>query len=349
MKLLAKLRIDAFMLGILATVALAAVLPARGTAADVLDWAVKIAIAVLFLLYGARLEPREALNGLRHWRLHSVVLLTTFVIFPLIGLALRLLVPSVLTQDLYTGVLFLCLVPSTVQSSIAFTSMARGNVAGAVVSASLSNLLGVFITPLLVILLMKTTGNVHVSASAVGMIVIQLLLPFLAGQVLRTRMTWLTRHASAVKAVDRGSVYLVVYSAFSAGVTEGIWHALSLKTLLATAAVCAGLLAVVLCVTSYGSRLLRFDRGDRIVVTFCGSKKSLATGLPMASVLFAGHPIGLIVLPLMLFHQIQLFTCAVLAQRYAREAEPKESEPAWEHDRGGVGEMSMTPSPAPNG
>ncbi|AYF74197.1 bile acid:sodium symporter [Nocardia yunnanensis] len=322
MQLLAKLRIDSFMLGILATVVLAALLPARGGAAEALDWATKIAIALLFLLYGARLKPREALAGLRHWRLHATVLTATFVLFPLLGLALRPLVPSVLTPDLYTGVLFLCLVPSTVQSSIAFTSMARGNVAGAVVSASLSNLIGVFATPLLVMACMNTTAGVHVSPTAILAIVVQLLLPFLAGQLLRPHLGWLLSRPSATKTVDRGSVYLVVYSAFSAGVTEGIWHGLSARVLISTVLLCAALLALVLTLTSLTSRLLRFSREDRIVVTFCGSKKSLATGLPMASVLFAGHPVGLIVLPLMLFHQIQLFTCAYLAQHYARQPEP---------------------------
>ncbi|MGY4099245.1 bile acid:sodium symporter family protein [Nocardia sp. R16R-3T] len=322
MKFLAKLRIDAFMLGILASVAVAALLPARGNAADVLDWITKVAIGVLFLLYGVRLEPREALAGLRHWRLHSSVLSVTYVVFPLIGLALHVLVPSVLTDDLYTGVLFLCLVPSTVQSSIAFTSIARGNVAGAVVSASLSNLVGVFATPLLVMLLMDTTGNATVSPTAILAIVVQLLLPFLAGQLLRPRMTWLLRRARVTRAIDRGSVYLVVYAAFSAGMVEHIWSGISPRALLATVAVCAGLLAMVLTITTVGSRLLGFARPDQIVVVFCGSKKSLATGLPMASVLFTGHPIGLIVLPLMIFHQIQLLTCTVLAQRYARSTEP---------------------------
>ncbi|MFE3794174.1 bile acid:sodium symporter family protein [Nocardia tengchongensis] len=322
MQLLAKLRIDSFMVGILATVALAALLPARGEAAELLGWATKVAIAVLFLLYGARLEPREALDGLQHWRLHACVLAATFVLFPLLGLGLRVLVPGVLTPDLYTGVLFLCLVPSTVQSSIAFTAMARGNVAGAVVSASLSNLIGVFVTPLLVVMLLNTTAGVRVSPSAVLAIVVQLLVPFLAGQLLRPRLRRVLGHPAATRTVDRGSVYLVVYAAFSAGVTEGIWRGLSAGVLLSTGLVCAGLLAVVLTVTSVSSRRLGFSRDDRIVVTFCGSKKSLATGLPMASVLFAGHPVGLIVLPLMLFHQIQLFTCAALAQHYARSPEP---------------------------
>ncbi|GAB4589785.1 bile acid:sodium symporter family protein [Nocardia sp. IFM 10818] len=321
MRFLGKFYIDGFILSILATVVVASVFPARGDAAAVVDWLTKIAIALLFLLYGARLHPREALAGLRHWRLHLVVLACTFVLFPLLGLAAHVLVPSVLTDDLYTGLLFLCLVPSTVQSSIAFTSIAKGNVAGAIVSATLSNLLGVFLTPALVILLMNTTGQARVDPSAIVDIVLQLLVPFFLGQLIRPKIEgWLARYAEPTKLVDRGSILLVVYSAFSAGMVEGIWHTLSPWRILLLAGVCAVLLALVITATVVAGRLAGFDRGDRIVVVFCGSKKSLATGLPMATVLFAASPVGLIVLPLMLFHQIQLITCAALAQRWARTA-----------------------------
>ncbi|UGT40676.1 bile acid:sodium symporter [Nocardia yamanashiensis] len=321
MRFLSKFYIDGFILSILAVVAVASVFPARGEAAEVVSWLTKIAIALLFLLYGTRLSPQEALAGLKHWRLHVTVLVCTFVLFPLLGLAARLLVPHILTEDLYTGLLFLCLVPSTVQSSIAFTSIAKGNVAGAIVSATVSNLLGVFLTPALVILLMNTTGQARVDPSAVLDIVLQLLVPFFLGQLIRPKVIgWLQRHAEPTKLVDRGSILLVVYSAFSAGMVEGIWHAMSPWRILALAVVCAVMLALVLGATMLIGRGEHFDRGDRIVVVFCGSKKSLATGLPMATVLFAGAPIGLIVLPLMMFHQIQLITCAALAQRWARTA-----------------------------
>lgn len=321
MRFLSKFYIDGFILSILAVVAVASVFPARGEAAEVVSWLTKIAIALLFLLYGTRLSPQEALAGLKHWRLHVTVLVCTFVLFPLLGLAARLLVPHILTEDLYTGLLFLCLVPSTVQSSIAFTSIAKGNVAGAIVSATVSNLLGVFLTPALVILLMNTTGQARVDPSAVLDIVLQLLVPFFLGQLIRPKVIgWLRRHAEPTKLVDRGSILLVVYSAFSAGMVEGIWHAMSPWRILVLAVVCAVMLALVLGATMLIGRGEHFDRGDRIVVVFCGSKKSLATGLPMATVLFAGAPIGLIVLPLMMFHQIQLITCAALAQRWARTA-----------------------------
>jgi solute carrier family 10 (sodium/bile acid cotransporter), member 7 len=316
---LARLPVDTFLLALLAVVALAAVFPAGGSAADVLSVATKIAIALLFLLYGARLSPNEALHGLRHWRLHLLVLAATFVAFPLLGLAARALVPSVLTPDLYTGVLFLCLVPSTVQSSIAFTSIAHGNVPAAIVSASLSNILGVVLTPLLVVLLMHTAGAPRIDGSAVLDIVVQLLLPFIAGQLLRPWLApWVHRHALVTKAFDRGSILLVVYTAFSMSIAEHIWSTVSPWRVVAVAGVCVVLLAIMLGVTVGMSGLARLNRADATVVLFCGSKKSLASGLPMALVFFGTGAVGLIMLPLIIFHQIQLFVCAVIASRMSR-------------------------------
>ncbi|KOS57255.1 bile acid:sodium symporter family protein [Rhodococcus sp. GXMU-t2271] len=313
-------RLDPFLVGILTTVAVAGLLPASGTALDIFTWAAKIAIGLLFFLYGARLSTREALEGLRHWRLHLTILATTFALFPLLGLATKLLVPTVLTEPLYLGVLYLCLLPSTVQSSIALVSVARGNIAGAVVSASASSLLGIVATPLLVALTMTTQG-VTFSASAVLDIVLMLLVPFVAGQLLRRWIGgWVGRHGRPLKIVDRGSILLVVYVAFSRGMNEGIWSSLSLGRLLALTGVCLVLLALVLAITWFGAPRLGFAYEDRATILFCGSTKSLATGLPMATVLFPGQPIGLIVLPLMLFHQIQLLVCAAIAARLAKRA-----------------------------
>ena len=192
--------LDPFLLALAGTVALAAVLPAHGAAAEAASIAAKAAIALLFFLYGARLSPQQAWHGIRQWRLHLLVLATTFVLFPLLGLAARALVPSVLTSDLYHGVLFLCLVPSTVQSSIAFTSIARGHVSAAIVSASLSNILGIVLTPLLVVLLLNTSGAIRVDGNSIRDIVAQLLLPFGAGQLARPWIAGLiTRYAALLK------------------------------------------------------------------------------------------------------------------------------------------------------
>ncbi|MEZ5153207.1 bile acid:sodium symporter family protein [Rhodococcus zopfii] len=313
-------RLDPFLVGILATVAVAAVLPAGGVVLTGFTWASKIAIGLLFFLYGARLSTREAVDGLKHWRLHATILATTFVIFPLLGLAAKVLVPWLLTDPLYIGVLYLCLLPSTVQSSIALVSVARGSVPGAIVSASASSLLGIFVTPVLVALTMATQG-VTFSASAVLDIVLMLLVPFAVGQVLRRWIgTWVTQHGKALKLVDRGAILLVVYVAFSRGMNEGIWSSLSIARLLALILVCITLLSLVLALTWFGSRRLGFSYEDRTAILFCGSTKSLATGLPMATVLFPGQPIGLIVLPLMLFHQIQLLVCAAIAARLGKNA-----------------------------
>ena len=261
---------------------------------------------------------------MRQWKLHLLVLATTFLIFPVLGLAARTLVPSVLTIDLYNGLLFLCLVPSTVQSSIAFTSIARGHVSAAIVSASLSNILGVVLTPLLVVLLMQTSGAPRVDGTAIRDIVLQLLLPFAMGQLLRPLIAdWLAQHTLLTKAVDRGSILLVVYTAFSIGMTAHIWSSVDPWQLVAVAVVSTVLLALVLAITVATGRLARLDRGDAIVLLFCGSKKSLASGLPMALVLFPATGVGLIMLPLMIFHQIQLMVCSAIASRLSRGGEPE--------------------------
>lgn len=316
-----RFRPDPFILALVATAIIASAVPATGEPLEALRVASKISIGLLFFLYGARLSTKEAITGLKHWRLHTSILVVTFVLFPLLGLAARFLVPEILTKPLYFGVLLLCLVPSTVQSSVAFTSIAHGNVAGAVVSASLSNLLGVFITPLLVAALMRGTGDVHVDAVSIVKIIIQLFLPFVAGQLIRPIIgRWVTKHNSRLRIFDRSSILLIVYVAFSEGVNAHVWATLDAAALIGLVAVCVVLLALVMTATVVLGRLLHFDRGDRIALIFCGSKKSLASGLPMATVLFAGHGIALIILPLMLFHQIQLVVCAWLAGRLARNA-----------------------------
>ena len=319
-----RLNVDPY-LGLLAgTVALAAVLPARGAGAVVMNWAVYAAVAALFFLYGARLAPRAVVEGMAHWRLQGLVFASTYVLFPVLGLAATILMRPVLSRELLAGITFVCVLPSTVQSSIAFTSIARGNVPAALCSASVSNLFGILLTPALVALLISTSG-VGFSTKALEDIALQLLLPFGLGQAVRPFAgAFLQRWKRVTSCVDRGSILLVVYAAFSEGMVAGIWSQLSLSSLMVLMVVNAGLLALVLAATTMASRKLGFNKEDEIAIVFCGSKKSMASGIPMANVLFPGHSVGLIVLPLMLFHQLQLFACATLAQRYARasSAEP---------------------------
>ena len=255
----------------------------------------------------------------------------TFVLFPLLGLALKPLLLPLVTRELYTGVLFLCVLPATVQSAIAFTSIARGNVPAAVCSASASTMLGVFITPVLVnlVVLPHAAGSTN-EFDSIGRILLQLMLPFIAGHLLRPWISgWLHRQKEILGFVDHGSILLVVYTAFSAAVIEGLWKQVSPLALAGLLVVCAVLLGCTLFLTGWFARRLGFDKADEITIVFCGSKKSLASGIPMAKVLFPAQSVGAVVLPLMLFHQMQLMVCAVLAARYRRRVDDAQAiEPA---------------------
>jgi solute carrier family 10 (sodium/bile acid cotransporter), member 7 len=317
MDTLSRFRPDGFTMTMLATVGSALLLPCRGATAGLFESVTGLAIALLFFLQGAQLSRAAIVVGAFHWRLHLVVFAATFVLFPIVGLALRPLSGNVLTQPLYLGLLFLCTLPSTVQASVAFTSIAGGNVAAALCSASASSILGMFLTPLLAGLVLHANGGF--SLHALRSIGFEMLLPFVAGQLLQPWIGNSVRQWRRVLGgVDRGSVLLVVYTVFSGATLSGIWHQLSPGPLIVLFAVAAALLALMLAVTAVAARRLGFSREDEIAIMFCGSKKSLVTGIPMANVLFAGQPLGLIILPLMVFHQIQLMACAALARHYAK-------------------------------
>ncbi|WP_223448979.1 bile acid:sodium symporter family protein [Pseudomonas sp. BF-R-19] len=313
---------DNFTLTLIGVVTLASLLPASGQVAVGFGWLTNIAIALLFFLHGAKLSRESIIAGAGHWRLHLLVFSLTFVLFPLLGLALKPLLSPLIGNDLYMGMLYLCALPATVQSAIAFTSLARGNIPAAICSAAASSLFGIFLTPLLVTLLLNVHGEGSSTLDAILKISVQLLLPFIAGQIARRWIgDWVARNKSWLKFVDQGSILLVVYGAFSEAVIEGLWHQIPLLDLVGLVVVCCIVLALVLVAATVLGKAFGFNQEDRITILFCGSKKSLATGVPMAQVLFAGSTIGLLILPLMLFHQIQLMVCAVLAQRYANRPE----------------------------
>ncbi|WP_263143706.1 bile acid:sodium symporter family protein [Pseudomonas sp. RIT-PI-AD] len=318
---------DNFTLILVGVVLLASLLPCSGAVAVGFGWVTNFAIGLLFFLHGAKLSREAIIAGATHWRLHLVIFACTFVLFPLLGLALKPLLSPWVTPELYTGILYLCALPATVQSAIAFTSLARGNIPAAICSASASSLFGIFLTPLLVALLLDAHGQGGSMLDAMLKIVLQLLAPFIAGQLLRRWIgAWVARNKHWLRYVDQGSILLVVYTAFSAAVIEGLWSEVPLPALFALLCSCVLILALALFATTWFARVLGFAKEDEITLVFCGSKKSLASGVPMAQVLFAGGSIGAVILPLMLFHQIQLMVCAVLAQRYARRAPDPQDE-----------------------
>ncbi|WP_241301466.1 bile acid:sodium symporter, partial [Burkholderia cenocepacia] len=204
---------DNFTVALVGTVIVASLLPCRGAVAVFFDGLTNVAVGLLFFLHGAKLSRKAVVAGMTHWRLHIVVLLSTFALFPLLGLALKPLLTPFVTPTLYTGILFLCMLPSTVQSSIAFTSIAKGNVPAAVCAASASSLLGIFITPALVGMMVTDSGSHAGSAwHTVGKIILQLLVPFVAGQLSRPIIgRFIDQNRSMLRFVDQGSILLVVY------------------------------------------------------------------------------------------------------------------------------------------
>jgi len=312
-----RLRPDVFVVALIATVTLATVLPCEGTSAKVFGALGMFAIGSLFFLQGARLSRDAIVAGLTNWRLHIAIAFTTFALFPILGTLLTALAPHVLNRTLVLGVLFLCALPSTVHSSIALTSIAQGNVAGAVCAATASSLIGLLVTPLLFGLMTHVHGG-GIDLSGMWMVFAELLLPFIAGHLLRPWVgAWAARNRSVLAITDRGSILLVVYTAFSAAVVHGIWHHLPPAMLGVMALVVAALLAAGLLLARAGARACGFDHADEVAMVFCGSQKSLVSGIPIASVLFSGPTLGLIVLPIMIYHPLQLVVCAWLARRYA--------------------------------
>jgi sodium/bile acid cotransporter 7 len=318
--MLKRLLPDRFVLWLLAAILLGSLVPVSGHAAAAVDSFTFVAIFALFFLHGVRL-PREALlSGVTDWRLHLAILSITFVLFPLAGVGLSLLFPTLLPPMLWTGLIFLCALPSTVQSSIAYTSLARGNVAGAVAAAAFSNLLGVFMTPLLVSLILGAQGA-SIGAAGIGKIAALLFLPFLLGHGLRPWLLPLVQDRPRLTtAVDKGTILLAVYGAFSAAAAEGLWQQLPPRQLAALAGLCLLLLALILGAAAAIGRFAGFSRPNRAAILFCGSVKSLASGAPMARILFPGAWAGFVILPVMLFHTLQLIVCAWIAGRMAQNS-----------------------------
>ncbi|QYY37200.1 bile acid:sodium symporter family protein [Ruficoccus sp. ZRK36] len=320
---LKRTHIDGFLIVLIGAVVLASFLPAHGVGDTIFRHLTTAAIALLFFMHGAKLPRQALIGGLGHWRLHLTIFASTFILFPLLGLGMQLFVPHPMHEDIYLGFLYLCALPATVQSAIAFTSIGGGNIPAAVCSASASSILGIFLSPILVGLLMETQeGGSGDTLGAIRAICLQLMLPFVIGHLCRPLLKGLIhRYKKAINITDRSSIVLVVYTAFSEAVVGGIWKQIDLFSIGMIVLFSCVLLAVVLFINIHAARLLGFGKEDEITIVFCGSKKSLANGVPMANVLFPPAAVGLMVLPLMIFHQIQLMVCAVMAARYAKRLE----------------------------
>lgn len=307
--------IDPFVASLFGAVVVASLLPCQGEVANLLSLITNLGVILLFFMHGAKLSRDAIKAGFMHWRLHIAILAITFAVFPLFGMLITSF--PILDPLLLAGMLYMSVLPSTVQSSIAFTSIAGGNVPAAVCAATLSNLLGIFLTPLLVALVMNMPGvETQLSWASVQKITVQLLLPFVIGHLVRPLIgEWVSKRKQMLGRLDRGTILLIVYTAFSAAVVDGLWTQISFRSLAVLVLICACLLTLVGLLCCLVAKWLGFDRADSIVLFFCGSKKSLASGVPIAGTLFPASQIGLMILPIMVFHQIQLIVCAIIARQ----------------------------------
>jgi solute carrier family 10 (sodium/bile acid cotransporter), member 7 len=320
--MLARIFADRFVLLLLATIGLASVLPVRGDAAEIASLISSAAIFLLFFLNGVRLPREEVLHGVRNWRLQGAIFLFVFGAMSLAGLGLSQLFDNVLPATLALGLLFTGILPSTVQSAAAYCALAKGNVAASVVAAALINLVGVVLSPLLFAML-ANVGEANVSAEAVGRIALILLLPFGLGQVAqRWFKPWVDGHKSLATWMDRISIAIAVYVAFSGAVVAGIWSIVRGDEL----AWLALALSVMLAVGFGGSWLLggfmKLPRGDRITMLFSGGQKSIAIGAPLAATIFPPAIAGMVLLPTLAYHMAQLILSAPLATHLAKDKEP---------------------------
>ncbi len=313
---------DWFTPGMVAAVALAWLWPEGGADGGVLrgEWLTKVGVALIFFLYGLTLSFAALRAGALHWRLHLVVQGTTFLIFPLLGFAIAALAPAAMSTDLRLGFVFLCVLPSTISSSVALTAAAGGNVAAAVFNATLSSLIGVVLTPLWISLYLRSGGQGGPLMPVVLDLVRWLLLPMALGQLCRPWLAdWAARCKGRLHIADRVVILLIIYTSFCNSVQSGLWQGRGWTLLLLTLGLCALLFVAAMLLTAWISRLMGFAWPDRITAMFCGSKKTLASGVPMANLIFAGQPVlGIVLLPIMVYHSMQLLASGVLAARWAK-------------------------------
>lgn len=321
LRTLAQLGLDGFLLGLICAVALAWAWPQPGASGGVLhaELASTVGVAALFFLYGLKLSPKNLRAGLTRWKLHLIVQSGTFLVFPAVVLAMERVAGAALAPELQLGFFLVAAIPSTVSSSVAMTAIAGGNVAGAIFNATFSSIIGVLATPLWIAWYLAGGGIAMALGPVILKIILLLVVPVIVGQLARRWLAgWAARHDRATRLVDRGLLLVIVYNAFSDSMIAGVWSRHGLATILAALAFAAVLFAIVVALMVGPGRLIGLPRGDLIAALFCGSTKSLATGVPMAKLMFGEAPaLGLILAPLMVYHLFQLVVSSVVARRLA--------------------------------
>ena len=324
-----KAKIDWFLTGMIAAIILACLFPMPGAKGGWMhpEILVKVGIALIFFLHGVALSFDKLKAGTLRWPLHLLVQGATFLFFPLVGLLLLLIFGRFLPHDLCIGFFYLCALPSTVSSSVAMTAAARGNVPVAVFNATLSSLIGIVLTPLWIGLVVGTSGGSLPLGKVMLDLVLWLLLPLVVGQLSRPVLgAWAQNHKSVINNVDKGTILLLVYTSFCDSVADGVWTKNGAGVLLPAFVGAMILFALVFSTLRAVCAKTRIAPDDSAAVIFCGTKKTLASGVPMAHLIFGANPgLGLILLPILIYHPLQLAICGWLASRWAKRAEFREA------------------------
>nr|WP_274601388.1 bile acid:sodium symporter family protein [Vibrio sp. S17_S38] len=319
-----------FLVAMVIAMILAVLIPEFGRSGGILhlDNVTEVGIALVFFLHGIALSPKALKDGVNNWKLHLFIQAATFVVYPLLWVIFGHGMQSIMPAALAFGFCFLFVLPSTISSSVAMTAIGKGNMPGAIFNASLSSILGVFITPFLIQFFMGLQGAQLNMMDSILSISKLLLLPMILGQVLRPLLfSWIEKHKNVTGKLDKYVILLIVYNAFSDSVSEGIWHNFSIDYLIMSLAICMVVLFFIIQLMRWSAKILGFNHADEVAAVFCGSKKTLAAGIPMAKVIFGADPrLGMILLPIMIYHPLQIFYCAILANRYQKHALELESK-----------------------
>jgi len=327
-----KIKVDRFVIAIIIVILIAYLYPNLGSkqSAVPFDLIGTIGISLIFFFYGLKLSPDKIKSGLKNWKLHLVVQLTTFLIFPLIIIAFKPLILTEESQILWLSFLFLAALPSTVSSSVVMVSIAKGNIPAAIFNASISGLMGIIITPLWIgLFLQHTTGDFNIESIYISLI-IQILIPVIIGMLLQKYWgKFAIKYKNQLTLFDKTIILLIIYKSFAESFDEDIFSSVSISDLLLLFTMVVALFYVVYFITGFISKKLHFNTEDRITAQFCGTKKSLVHGTVFAEILFPSTmSIGFILLPLMVFHAVQIFIVSIIATRLAkREQLNKESTP----------------------
>jgi sodium/bile acid cotransporter 7 len=325
LKVLSRAGFDGFLLMIGTMILLAYFLPEPGMVKEPisLEEIANLGVSLIFLFYGLRLSVDKLKAGLVNWKMHIVVQLSTFLFFPLLVLAFRPLFINTDFELLWLGIFFLAALPSTVSSSVVMVSIAKGNIPAAIFNSSISSLIGVVVTPLWVgLFIASATGDFDVTQVFIKLI-IQVLLPVIIGISLNSRFGNIAeKYKKQLKYFDQAVILSIIYTSFCKSFSDHIFEGFTALELVGLASGMMTLFFVVFLCVGLLSRLFGFSDEDRITVLFCGSKKSLVHGTVMSKVLFQHSTItGIILLPLMLYHALQLIAASIIAQSMARRKE----------------------------